>query len=146
MSAAAAWWSEPAERLLERLGSRPAGLGAAEAAARLRAHGPNALRPRARLAALRLLLRQFESPLVARVTGREAVLEALRSMLPAVLGVTIRDHIADGEFVATRFDLTTPFGEIEVFDRFRVVNGLLAEIRPFYDPRPITSAMAANSA
>jgi Mg2+-importing ATPase len=59
------FWSEPAERLLERLGSRPAGLRADEAAARLRAHGPNALRPPPRWAALRLLLRQFESPLVA---------------------------------------------------------------------------------
>jgi Mg2+-importing ATPase len=59
------WWSEPAERLLEGLRSGAAGLTAEEAAARLRQHGPNALRPRARLAALRLLLRQFQSPLVA---------------------------------------------------------------------------------
>jgi catechol 2,3-dioxygenase-like lactoylglutathione lyase family enzyme len=86
----------------------------------------------------------FESPLTARVTGRDAVLEALRGILPAVLDVIVSHHIADGEFVASRFELRTPFGPIEVFDRFRVVNGLLAEIRPFYDPRPITSAMAAN--
>jgi magnesium-transporting ATPase (P-type) len=59
------FWSEPAERLFERLRSRAAGLRADEAAARLREHGPNALRPPARLAALRLLLRQFASPLVA---------------------------------------------------------------------------------
>jgi Mg2+-importing ATPase len=63
--AAIPWWSEPAERLLERLGSRREGLASDEAAARLRAHGPNALRPQARLAGLRLLLRQFQSPLVA---------------------------------------------------------------------------------
>jgi glyoxylase I family protein len=88
----------------------------------------------------------FESPLTAQVTGRDAVLEALRGILPAVLDVILRHHIADGEFVASRFELKTPFGPIEVFDRFRVVNGLLAEIRPFYDPRPITLAMAANSA
>ena len=88
----------------------------------------------------------FESPLATRVSGRGAVIEALQDMLPAVLGVTVRDHIADGEFVASRFDLDTPFGRIEVFDRFRVVNGLLAEIRPYYDPRPITSAMAASQA
>ena len=50
--------------------------------------------------------------------------------------MTVRDHIADGEFVASRFDLDTPFGRIEAFDRFRVVNGFLAEIRPYYDPRP----------
>ena len=82
----------------------------------------------------------FESPLAARVTGREAVLDALRGILPAVLGVTVRDHIADGELVASRFELKTPFGHIEVFDRFRLVDGLLAGIRPYYDPRIITEA------
>jgi glyoxylase I family protein len=88
----------------------------------------------------------FESPLATRVSGRKAVIEALQGILPAVLGVTVRDHITDGEYVATRFDLDTPFGRIEVFDRFRVINCLLAEIRPYYDPRPITSAMAASQA
>ena len=86
----------------------------------------------------------FESPLVDRVMGREAVLETLRSILPAVLGVRIHDHMAVGEFVAARFQLTTPFGPIEVFDRFRVVNGELAEIRPYYDPRVITEAMSSR--
>lgn len=84
----------------------------------------------------------FESPLAARVSGRIAVLDALRGLLPAVRSVTVRDHIADGEFVASRFELETPFGRIDVFDRFRVVNGLLAEIRPYFDPRVITSAVA----
>ena len=68
------------------------------------------------------------------------MLEALRGILPAVQGVTVRDHVAEGEYVATRFELQTPFGPIEVFDRFRVVNGMLAEIRPYYDPRVITDA------
>lgn len=84
----------------------------------------------------------FESPLAARVAGREAVLDALRGLLPAVRGVTVRDHVADGEFVASRFELETPFGRIDVFDRFRVVNGMLAEIRPYFDPRAITGAVA----
>lgn len=44
-----------------------------------------------------------------------------------------------------RFELQTPFGRIEVFDRFRVVNGLLAEIRPYYDPRAITEGMKATA-
>ena len=88
----------------------------------------------------------FESPLAARVEGREAVVAALEAIRPAVLGLTVRDHVAQGDVVATRFDLDTPFGRIEVFDRFRIVNGLLAEIRPFYDPRPIAAGMAAVSA
>ena len=83
-----------------------------------------------------------ESPLAPRVVGREAVLDALHGLLPAVRGVTVRDHIADGEFVASRFELETPFGRVDVFDRFRVVNGQLAEIRPYFDPRVITTATA----
>lgn len=82
----------------------------------------------------------FESPLSPRVSGRAGVLEILRSMLPVIQKITVRDHIADGEWIATRFELLTPFGAIEVFDRFRVINGLLAEIRPYYDPRVITAA------
>jgi glyoxylase I family protein len=82
----------------------------------------------------------FESPLAPRVSGRAAVLDVLRGMRPVIERLTVRDHIAEGEYVATRFVLGTPFGAIEVFDRFRVVNGLLAEIHPFYDPRAITDA------
>jgi glyoxylase I family protein len=85
----------------------------------------------------------FESPLAPRVTGREPVLDALRAILPAVQDVDVHDHVANGEYVASRFTLKTPFGPIEVFDRFRVVNGFLTEIRPYYDPRPITEGMNA---
>jgi len=86
----------------------------------------------------------FESPLAARVVGREAVLATLTGLLPAVRGVIARDHITDGEFVAMRFEMETPFGRIEVFDRLRVVNGLLAEIRPYFDPGVITAAQTAS--
>lgn len=82
----------------------------------------------------------FESPLTSRIQGRSAVVDTLRGMLPVIQKLTVRDHIADGEWIATRFELVTPFGAIEVFDRFRVVNGMLAEIRPYYDPRVITAA------
>ena len=81
----------------------------------------------------------FESPLSSRIRGRAGVLEVLRGMLPVIQKVTVRDHITDGEWIATRFELATPFGAVEVFDRFRVVNGMLAEIRPYYDPRVITA-------
>jgi glyoxylase I family protein len=82
----------------------------------------------------------FESPLTPRISGRAGVLEVLRGMLPVIQKLTVRDHIADGEWVATRFELLTPFGAIEVFDRFRVVNGMLTEIRPYFDPRVMTAA------
>lgn len=88
----------------------------------------------------------FESPLAPRVSGRAAVLDVLRGMLPVIETLTVRDVLVDGECVAVRFVLVTPFGPIEVFDRCRVVNGLLAEIRPYYDPRLITEAKPVATA
>jgi glyoxylase I family protein len=85
----------------------------------------------------------FESPVAPKVTGRDAVIEALQGMVPLVRGVRVRDHVAEGEFVASRFELLTPFGPIDVFDRFRVVNALLTEIHPYYDPRVITDRAKA---
>jgi glyoxylase I family protein len=86
----------------------------------------------------------FESPLAPRVAGRDAVVGALNGILPAVSGVRVQSHIAEGEYVATRFDLETPAGWIEVFDRFRVRDGRLLEIRPFYDPRPLVAPVASR--
>ena len=40
----------------------------------------------------------------------------------------------DGEYVATIFDLETERGITSVFDCFKVEDGQLKEIRPFYDP------------
>jgi glyoxylase I family protein len=84
----------------------------------------------------------FESPLSPRVVGVKAVSELLTGMFPVIKGIRVRRHIVENEYVATRFDLDTTFGEIPVFDCFRVANGLIQEVRPFYDPRPITNAAA----
>ena len=60
----AAYWSLPAERLLADLGSSTRGLASAEAKARARQYGPNALAAKRRATALGLFLSQFKSPLV----------------------------------------------------------------------------------
>jgi Mg2+-importing ATPase len=59
-----AYWSRPAADLLAELRGSPDGLSTAEARARLRQVGPNALKPRRRDSALRSFLAQFASPLV----------------------------------------------------------------------------------
>ena len=87
----------------------------------------------------------FESPLSPRLTGRQAVIDFLTGLFPVIRDVRIRQHIVEGEYVATLFDLDTTFGVIPIFDCFRVVNGELAQIRPFYDPRPITNPSSAPS-
>jgi Mg2+-importing ATPase len=60
---AAAFWSLPVEVLLQELGSSTLGLSDAEAAARLERVGPNLPRPAKKHGDLRLLLRQFRSPI-----------------------------------------------------------------------------------
>ncbi|MCC7319868.1 MAG: HAD-IC family P-type ATPase [Rubellimicrobium sp.] len=58
------WWAQPAADLLGLMQSGPDGLTAPEAAARLGRHGANRLTARQGPTGPRLLLRQFESPLV----------------------------------------------------------------------------------
>ena len=88
----------------------------------------------------------FESPLAMKVKGVAAVKEALAAVLPAVQDISSVHYISEGDYVATSFELHTPFGTIPIFDRFRVVNGAITEIRPFYDPRPIVEGLSRTSA
>ena len=81
----------------------------------------------------------YESPLTPKLAGRD-VIEFLEGVFPVVQGVEILQHIVEDDYVATLFDLQTIHGVIHVFDRFRVADGELKEIHPFYDPRLITEA------
>ena len=58
------YWAETPETLFQRFGSRPQGFSAAEAAAQLSRYGANSVGEDSRTSALRMLLRQFESPMV----------------------------------------------------------------------------------
>jgi P-type Mg2+ transporter len=58
------YWSQDAAAVSAALGSGPGGLSSERAAGQLRLVGPNSVEDASHLSALRLLLRQFESPLV----------------------------------------------------------------------------------
>lgn len=60
----AAYWSLDPDTLAAHFGTPPGGLTSGQAEAQLAAVGPNSVEEAPRLTALRLLLRQFESPLV----------------------------------------------------------------------------------
>ena len=60
-----AFWQEPAEAALRRVGSSGAGLGTAEAAARLAAGGANTIATTVRRSLARRILRKLAEPLVA---------------------------------------------------------------------------------
>lgn len=83
----------------------------------------------------------FESPLTAMLAGPAAVVTFLTGLFPAIKDVRITREIVEGEFIAVMFDLDTVFGVIPVFDCIRVKNGLIQEMRPYYDPRPITEGV-----
>ena len=88
---------------------------------------------------------RFEGPLGPPITGADALREFLTGMFPAVKAVRILRHIVDGEWCATVFDFDTAFGVIPVMDCFRVQDGQIVSVRPYYDPRPILEGMSRSA-
>jgi Mg2+-importing ATPase len=82
--ARSAWWSRSAEALLRELHSAPQGLSARAARARLAAHGPNAVGTARSVTPLRLLGRQFASPLVLILAAGALVSLGLRDWVDAL--------------------------------------------------------------
>ena len=81
----------------------------------------------------------YESPISPKRTGQE-VIDFLSGLFPIITGAKIREHIVEGDLCATLFDLYTTEGTLHVFDRFRVENGQLKSINPYYDPSPLKEA------
>lgn len=82
---------------------------------------------------------RFHGPLTD-LRGEDAV-AFLTRLLPVMRGAEIQQHIVEDEYVATVFILRTPNGETAVFDKFRVVNGELLDINPYYDPTVLREAL-----
>jgi hypothetical protein len=76
----------------------------------------------------------FEGPLMPKLTGRETIMGFLTSILPFIKAIEIKQHIVDGDYVATVFDMETAKGVDHVVDVCLVVGELLTEIRAFYYP------------
>jgi hypothetical protein len=74
----------------------------------------------------------FEGPLMPKLAGREKIVGFLTSILPFINGIEIQQHIVDGDYVATVFDMAK--GVDHVVDLCLVVGGLLTEVRAFYYP------------
>jgi SnoaL-like domain len=72
----------------------------------------------------------FEGPLMPKLAGRETMVRFLTSIFPFIKGIEIKQHIVDGDYVATVFDMQT----VNVVDLCLVVDGLLTEVRAFYYP------------
>lgn len=74
----------------------------------------------------------FEGPLVPPLGGREAVAGFLTMILPAIQDVRIGEHLVEGEYVATTFDMAASGGINRVFDRICIADGEIRSIRSFY--------------
>ncbi len=86
----------------------------------------------------------YESPLTPKIQGQE-VIDFLSGLFPLMRGSEIVQHIVEGEYIASLFVLQTPNGKTHVFDKFRVVDGQLKEINPYYDPSVLNEAVASLS-
>ncbi|WP_246657352.1 HAD-IC family P-type ATPase, partial [Methylocystis sp. B8] len=83
------YWSHDSSELAAALESGPNGLSSDRAAARLLSVGPNSVEDAPRLSALRLLLRQFQSPLVLILAFAAAISLALQQWVDAVIILAI---------------------------------------------------------
>ncbi len=74
----------------------------------------------------------FEGPRMPKLTGRATVLGFLAHILPMVRGIQLKQHIVEGYYVATIFDMETVNGIDHVFDRIHIVDGQIKSIHAFY--------------
>lgn len=52
-------------------------------------------------------------------------------------GIQLEQHIVEGDYVATLFDMETVSGVDHVVDYIQVVNGEIKTMRTFYYPKPV---------
>jgi hypothetical protein len=81
----------------------------------------------------------LESPMIARVGGPMAM-EYLKRLSAAVKAIHVKQHIVEGDWVATVFEEETVYGPLTVFAKFEVVSNRIKDARVFYDPRLFTEA------
>ena len=74
----------------------------------------------------------FEGPRLPKLTGRPTVFGFLTHILPMVKGIQLKQHIVEGDYVATVFDMETVNGVDHVFDRIHIVDGQIKSIHAFY--------------
>ena len=79
----------------------------------------------------------FEGPLVPKLAGRQTIKGFLASILPIVRGIQVKQHIVEGDYVATVFDMETAKGVDHVFDRIHIVEGEIKGIHTFYYPKQV---------
>ena len=79
----------------------------------------------------------FEDPIAGKNTGAENFKTFLSGFLPAINEVRIIQHVCEGEYVVTHWEIDAVFGVIPILEKFRVQDGKITEALGYFDPRPI---------
>ena len=77
----------------------------------------------------------FENPMVGEGKGADNFKAFLGGFLPAIKDVKVIEHICEGEHIATRWEVDTVFGIIQIGDFFHVREGKIIEAHGYFDPR-----------
>ena len=85
----------------------------------------------------------LEGPRMPQLTGRPMVLGFLAHILPMVKGIQLKQHIVEGDYIATIFDMETVNGLDRVCDRIHIVDGQIKSIHAFYYPDEIPKSQTS---
>jgi hypothetical protein len=77
-----------------------------------------------------------------KLTGRQTIIGFLINILPMVKGIRLKQHIVEGDYVATLFDMETVNGVDHVFDRIHIIDGKIKGVHAFYYPQLVPEAQA----
>jgi hypothetical protein len=77
----------------------------------------------------------FEGPRMPKLVGKQNVIGFLKTILPMIKSIRLKQHIVEGDYVATVFDMETINGVDHVFDRIQVVDEEIKGIQVFYYPQ-----------
>lgn len=80
---------------------------------------------------------RFEDPMTKRGTSAEDLKAFIAGFLPAINDTRIHQHICEGEWVVTHWEVDGIFGIIPILEKFRIEDGKIKEMIAFFDPRPI---------
>ena len=72
------------------------------------------------------------------VTGKDTVIGALKEISQGVDEIKILRFVVEGEFACAIIEFKNKNGiVVDLCDAYRISNGQLSEIRPYFDPRPL---------
>lgn len=72
------------------------------------------------------------------VTGKDAVIEVLHEISKGVADINILRIVIEAEFACAIIEFKNKSGiTVNMCDAYRISNGRLAEMRPYFDPRPL---------